>query len=131
MNNQAEQELKEQSNKAAKIMEKQEKPIDKYKNEKLKALLSLYAKPMVSHHFRGFFRSLFCGLFRSLFDLRFRLFNEWLMTIIKKPSFKNDITKVLFLNALMQLDRWELLEASSIFSFLGSWVWLYLFTMTI
>ena len=28
-------------------MEKQEKPIDKYKNEKLKALLSLYAKPMV------------------------------------------------------------------------------------
>ncbi|XP_063693815.1 uncharacterized protein LOC134825491 [Bolinopsis microptera] len=43
----AEQELKEQSNKAAKIMEKQEKPIDKDKNEKLKALLSLYAKPMV------------------------------------------------------------------------------------
>lgn len=29
-------------------MEKQEKPIDKDKNEKLKALLSLYAKPMVN-----------------------------------------------------------------------------------
>ena len=57
-NNQAEQELKEQSNKAAKIMEKQEKPIDKYKNEKLKALLSLYAKPMVGFknefHFQVF-----------------------------------------------------------------------------
>ena len=105
MNNQAEQELKEQSNKAAKIMEKQEKPIDKYKNEKLKALLSLYAKPMVSFHFRGFFRSLFSWFFfRSLFDLRFR-------TLLR-----------LFLNALMQLDRWELLEveASSIFNFLGS-----------
>ena len=46
---QAEQELKEQTSRAAKLVEKHEKTQTdtKDKNESLKALLSLYAKPMV------------------------------------------------------------------------------------
>lgn len=43
----AELELKEQMSKATKLVEKQSKPIEKDKNENLKAILSLYAKPMV------------------------------------------------------------------------------------
>ena len=43
---QAEQELKEQNSKIAKLVEKHDKT-DKDKNESLKAILSLYAKPMV------------------------------------------------------------------------------------